>query len=87
MIGIALHEFGDHFVIAAPNALSEQFQEKRETASVWNCVKQQGRAPSPADPPHLGIAAPYTKPISYSRPDLAAWRMAAPGQPVSLSLP
>jgi len=28
LIGIALHEFGDHFVIAAPNALSEQFQEK-----------------------------------------------------------
>ncbi|MER8374690.1 hypothetical protein [Mesorhizobium sp. M1409] len=31
MIGIALQEFGDHFVIAAPNALSEQLQEKRET--------------------------------------------------------
>jgi hypothetical protein len=27
LIGIALHEFGDHFVIAAPNALSAQFRE------------------------------------------------------------
>jgi hypothetical protein len=30
LIGIDLHEFGDHFVIAAPNALSEQPREKCE---------------------------------------------------------
>ena len=37
------------------------------------------RAPSPAIPPPYGVAAPYTKPISYSRPELAAWRMVAGG--------
>ncbi|WP_167458617.1 hypothetical protein [Mesorhizobium kowhaii] len=77
MIGIVLHEFGDHFVIAAPNALSEQFQEKCETVFRPELRQTTKQAPSPANPPHMGIAAQYTKPISYSRPDLAAWRMHA----------
>src|SRR6185437_12751728 len=53
-MGIALHEFGDHFVIVAPT-----FFPAGKIARHF---------------PHMGIAAPYTMPNFYSRPDLRPWR-------------
>jgi len=47
LIGIVLHEFGDHFVIDAPNALSEQFQEKCENGFRLELRQTNRRARSP----------------------------------------